>query len=228
MNNSVLRDLLKEYDQKRTYFIRDAENRKTELYKSNPKLQQIDETLSKISIESAKSILQKNSKDILNNLKKEIENLKAEKENILKSINISEDYLTPNFECKICNDTGYVFKDGKNIMCNCLKQKIYNIEYNQKNINNIETQTFENLDVNLFSDKVEEKKYNSNISPRENISDIKKIAENFVNNFENPETKNLIFSGGTGLRQNISIKLYSKQFNKKRKNCYVSNSSSYA
>lgn len=200
MNNSILKDLLKEYDQKRTYSIRDAENRKKELYLSNPKLQQIDDELSKISIESAKSILQNNSKDTLNSLKEKIEELKKEKKNILKSINISEKYLNPNFECKICNDTGYIFKDGKNIMCNCLKQKIYNIEYNQKNINNIENQTFENLDINLFSDKIDEKKYNSNISPKENISDIKKAAENFVNNFDEPETKNLIFSGGTGLR----------------------------
>ncbi|MBR3259709.1 MAG: hypothetical protein IKG09_03035, partial [Mycoplasmataceae bacterium] len=78
MNNSILKDLLKEYDQKRTYSIRDAENRKKELYLSNPKLQQIDDELSKISIESAKSILQNNSKDTLNSLKEKIEELKKE------------------------------------------------------------------------------------------------------------------------------------------------------
>ena len=199
MNNSILNDLLKEYDQKRTYSIRDAENRKIELYKSNPKLQKIDDELSKISIEAAKSILQSNSEEILKKLKDQIEKLKTEKENILKSINISEKYLSPSFECNICKDTGYVLEDGKSIMCNCLKQKIYNIEYNQKNINNIESQTFENLDINLFSDIIDEKKYNSNISPRENMADIKKAAEDFVENFDNPETKNLIFSGGTGL-----------------------------
>ena len=199
MNNSVLKDLLKEYDQKRTVSIRDAENRKNELYLSNPKLQEIDNKLSTISIDAAKSILQNNSKDTLETLKKEIEKLKSEKENILKSINISESYLYPKFECNICKDTGYIFKDGKSIMCNCLKQKIYNIEYNQKNINNIENQTFENLDIYLFSNEIDEKKYNSNISPRENISDIKKASEDFVLNFDSPNTKNLIFSGGTGL-----------------------------
>ena len=199
MNNSVLKDLLKEYDQKRTDCIRNAENRKLDLYKSNPKLQKIDDDLSKISINAAKSILQNNSDEILANLKEQIEKLKLEKENILKSINISEDYLYPKFECNICKDTGYILKNGKSIMCNCLKQKIYNIEYNQKNINNIENQTFENLDINLFSDKIDEKKYNSSTSPKENMADIKKAAENFVENFDRPETKNLIFSGGTGL-----------------------------
>ncbi len=199
MNNSILNELLKKYESKKLASIRDAENRKKELYLSNPKLQQIDDKLSNVSINTAKLILQNNSKESLENLKKEIENLKQEKNIILKSLNISEDYLLPKYDCKICSDTGYIFENGKSSMCNCLKQEIYNLEYNQKNINNIDNQTFNNFNINLFSDKVDEKKYNSNISPRENIIDIKKAAEYFIENFENSETKNLIFTGGTGL-----------------------------
>lgn len=199
MNNSILNDLLKQYDQKRLLHFRDAENRKKELYLSNPNLQEIDDKLSNISINTAKEILKNNSKETLENLKKEIENLKEEKSNILKSINIPDDYLSVKYDCDICKDTGYVFENGKSLMCNCLKQQIYNLEYNQKNINNIDNQTFDNFNINLFSDKADEKKYNSSISPRENISDIKKAANDFILNFENSDTKNLIFSGGTGL-----------------------------
>ena len=90
-------------------------------------------------------------------------------------------------------------------MCNCLRQKIYNIEYNQKNENIINSQNFNNFNINLFSDEINKKKYNSNISPRENIKDIKDAAINFINNFENENTKNLLFTGGTGLRENISF-----------------------
>ena len=90
-------------------------------------------------------------------------------------------------------------------MCNCLKQKIYNVEFNQKNNNIIKNDTFNNFNINLFSDKKDEKKYNTSISPRENILDIKNAAINFINNFEDENTKNLIFSGGTGLRKNISF-----------------------
>lgn len=199
MNNSILNELLKKYEIKKLSSIRDAENRKKELYLSNPELQELDNKLSKISINTAKLILQNNSKESLDNLKKDIENLKKEKNKILKSLNISEDYLLPKYDCKYCQDTGYVFKDGKSTMCNCLKQEIYNLEYNQKNINNINNQTFSNFNINLYSDKIDEKKYNSNISPRENIIDIKKASEYFIGNFENDETKNLLFTGGTGL-----------------------------
>lgn len=199
MNNSILNNLLKEYEQKRLEYSRDAEKRKKELYLSNPELQEIDNKLSSISINTAKAILKNNSSEYLNNLKNEIENLKLEKSKILKSINIPDDYLSIKYDCNICKDTGYIFENGKSLMCNCLKQKIYNLEYNQKNTNNIDNQTFDNFNINLFSDNVDEKKYHSSISPRENISYIKKSIEEFISNFDNPEIKNLIFSGGTGL-----------------------------
>ncbi len=199
MNNSILNDLLKQYEKTRLNNIRDLEKRKKELYLSNPKLQQIDENLSNLSINTAKAILQNNSKNNIDNLKIEIEKLKKEKQQILKSLGLSMDYLQPLYDCKICKDTGYVFENGKTFMCNCLKQKIYNIEYNQKNENIIKNQTFSNFNINLFSDEINQKKYNSSISPRENILDIKEAAINFISNFDDENTKNLIFSGGTGL-----------------------------
>ena len=208
MNNSILNDLLKQFEQKRLNNLRDVENRKKKLYLSNPKLQEIDDKFRDISINTTKIILQKKPKNILNDYMNEIEKLKKEKENLLNSLNIPKDYLLLKYDCNICKDTGFVYENGKSIMCNCLKQKIYNIEYNQKNINNIDNQTFNNFNISLFSDKIDEKKYNSNISPRDNIIDIKNAAENFILNFDNVETKNLIFSGGTGLRKNISFKLY--------------------
>ncbi len=199
MNNSILNDLLKQYEQKRLRHLRDTETRKKELYLSNPKLQEIDDKLSNISINTAKEILKTNSQNSLEKLKKEVEFLKKEKENLLKSLNIPQDYLSVKYDCNICKDTGYIFENGLSVMCNCLKQKIYNLEYNQKNINNIDNQTFNNFNINLFSDKPDKEKYSTDISPRENILDIKKAAEIFIQNFDHPEEKNLIFSGGTGL-----------------------------
>ena len=199
MNNSVLNDLLKQYEKIRLKNTYELENRKEELYLSNPKLQQIDDELNTLSINTAKSILQNNSKEYLEELKLKIENLKTEKQKILKSLGLPKDYLKPFYNCNMCKDTGYVFGNGKTSMCNCLKQQIYNIEYNQKNENIIKNQIFDNFNINLFSDEINEKKYNSNISPRENIIDIKNAAIDFINNFDNEDTKNLIFSGATGL-----------------------------
>ena len=199
MNNSILNDLLKQYEKTRLNNMHDLENRKKELYLSNPKLQEIDEKLSSLSINTAKSILQNNSAESLSTLKENISKLKQEKEKLLKSLGLSLEYLEPFYNCNLCKDTGYILNNGKTSMCSCLKQKIYNIEYNQKNENTIKNQTFDNFNINLFSNEVNEKKYNSKISPRENITDIKNAAINFINNFDDENTKNLIFSGGTGL-----------------------------
>ena len=84
-------------------------------------------------------------------------------------------------------------------LCSCIKQKIYNIEYNRSNIGNVNKENFETFDLNKYSDEVYEEKYSSKVSPRENIKVIKEIAENFIKNFENPDEKNLLFCGYTGL-----------------------------
>ena len=60
MNNSVLNDLLKQYEKIRIKNTYELENRKKELSLSNPKLQEIDDKLNSISINTAKLILQNN------------------------------------------------------------------------------------------------------------------------------------------------------------------------
>ena len=114
MTNSILNDLLAKYEKVRINNIHDLEHRKQELYLSNPKLQEIDDKISKLSIDTAKLILKNNSENSLNNLKNEINNLKNEKANLLKSLKLPSDYLSPKFNCSICKDTGYVFENRKN------------------------------------------------------------------------------------------------------------------
>ena len=103
------------------------------------------------------------------------------------------------YECSKCKDTGYVLDDGKSAMCSCLKQQILNIEYNNSNIGNLDRENFKKFNLNLYSDEVNEEKYGSDLSPRENIKVIGKEVKKFIKNFDDPNEKNLLFSGGTGL-----------------------------
>ena len=72
-------------------------------------------------------------------------------------------------------------------------------EYNKSNISSLENQNFDTFNLNLFSDVIDEKKYNSALSPKQNIEKIKEISENFIKNFDSFEKKNLLFTGNTGL-----------------------------
>ena len=95
--------------------------------------------------------------------------LKKEKENILTAIGPKANSILPHYECAHCQDTGYVKQDNQTQMCNCLKQKIYDIEYNKSNMNSLEKQNFENFNIQLYSTDINPEKYQSDISPRENI-----------------------------------------------------------
>jgi len=197
MNNDVLDSLLRDYDQKRIRAELDLEKRKNSLYKLIPELQEIENEINSYSIN--------NAKNILNNIKSSdyslrIEKLKNKRKELLEKNNISENYLKPFYECKICKDTGYFLDNNyRTNMCNCLRQRILNISYNQSNMSNLKKENFLTFNENKFSDEVDIAKYKLNISPRKNIINIKQKCLSFVENFDDPNSKNLLFTGNTGL-----------------------------
>jgi len=212
MRANDLETLIAVYEQKRRREEYDLDNRKKELYKKIPRLEEIEDEINKISINKTKSILIYGLTDSLNT---EYENnlykLKKEKEEILKKENIDDTFFKIKYDCEKCKDTGYIsFENKKTEMCSCLKQKLINASYNKSNLSNLQNENFANFDSNKFSDEVDIEKYKINFSPRANINAIKNASINFVKNFENTETKNLFFTGNTGLRKNIYDKLYSK------------------
>lgn len=198
MNNSNLKILLNEYDKKRLQAELNLENKLNKFYLKNPDVANINDKINRISIEISKTILLNKNSDKLKKLNFELENLKKEKQKFLKNLNISDDFFKPNYSCKLCNDTGYLINENST-MCTCLKQKLLNIQYNKSNISSLESENFDNFNINLFSEKVDEQKYNSNISPKENLEKIKNISLNFIESFDNPQEKNLLFTGNTGL-----------------------------
>ena len=202
MANELLNSLLKEYEKKKLNAELKAEKRKDDLYEKFPKLKEIEDELNSFAINTAKNILKNgNKKEEQEELKNKIAILKQKKENIFKELNIPTDYLKPLYECKICNDTGYI-TDGnyKTTMCSCLKQRLLDYSFNKSNMSNLDKENFSTFNPNIFSDEVDVAKYRFNISPRKNILNIKDKCIEFVENFDNPNYKNLLFTGSTGLR----------------------------
>ena len=200
MSNQILNSLLKEYEQKKLKAELDLEKRKEELYQKIPELEKIENELNHFAIQTARNILSDSSSS-LDDLKQKVDILKYRKACILQEANLPNDYLKPIYECPICKDTGYIMgKDYKTIMCNCLKQKLLDFSFHKSNMSSLDKENFDTFNENLFSDEVDVSKYQFNISPRANIKNIKQRCIDFVNQFDNPESKNLLFSGNTGLR----------------------------
>ena len=206
MDNKLVKQLLTEYSEKRQKAIDLSNQKKQDLLDSNPKLSELENKISQLSIQITKSIINSDSKEkskLITSLKKDLNSLIKEKNMIIKNLCSSTDFLEPNFECKLCKDTGFVKKSDKSIMCSCLKQKIYDISYNKSNICNLEQENFDKFDQRIFSPKPNKELYKSDLSPRENMLFLKEKAENFINNFDDVNEKNLLFTGNTGLRKNF-------------------------
>ena len=132
--------------------------------------------------------------NLLAQCREDINSLKEQKQNFLKMHNIPESDLEIQYECPICEDTGFL-KNGEK--CNCFKQALINEYYKMSNISkNFKTQNFNTLDLSLFSDDIIPE---LNISSKQNILEISAICEMFVQNFTKDNEENLLFYGDTGL-----------------------------
>ena len=217
MSDSTLNILLKEYEKKKTVADMNFEKAKEDFYASNPEIAELNEKLNSTALAISKESLN-NEQELVDKLKKDFNELKNKKEKLLKSKKIPKSAIEPAYECNICHDTGFVTLDNqKTELCNCMKQKIFDIQFNKSNIGNLEKENFDNFNLDLYSDKIDKEKYNASISPRQNILNIKNIALNFVENFDNPEEKNLLFSGSTGLGKTFLSNCIAKEILLKKK-----------
>lgn len=195
----TIKKIEREYEYKRNEANRIFIAEKKSLYENNPRLSELDSEIRKIGIQSAKLALSNNSEDKIlakQNLEKQLSFYINEKENILNRLNIR---LEPKYSCLKCNDTGYINTKNGSEMCYCMKQKLINEAYNNSNMHNLQNENFDNLDLSLFSDIPNPNMYKSNISPKENINKIISISKDFINNFEDTNEKNLLFTGTTGV-----------------------------
>lgn len=226
MSNPILKDLLKEYEKKRCIANSDYEHKKEIFYQSNPNLEQINSQINTLAILISKETL-KNNQSQIDILRKEFNKLQKQKEIILKELNLPENFFSPNYECKLCNDTGYIIDENrKSVLCNCIKQKLFNIKYNSSNIGDLDKENFSTFDISLYSTEINKEKFKASISPRVNIENIKKIAEQFINNFDSPEEKNLLFIGNTGLGKTFLSNCIAAELLKKEKTVLYQSSSS--
>lgn len=199
MNPDILKNIEREYEQKRTLAEKNTEYLKNKIYEEHPKLAEIDSLIKNLGIEASKATLMANDdekKEILDTLSIKIEELKKEKEKILNNTGVS---LKPNYECDKCKDTGYITTNYETEMCSCMKQKLIDISYNKSNLYRLKNENFANFNEDLYADTPNIEKYGINVSPRENIIKIKKSALEFIENFESTNQKNLLFTGTAGV-----------------------------
>lgn len=201
MNRDIHSIIAREYERRQKLSADIAAQRKEELYSRIPRLQEIDDRINQIGIKYNRLILTANggTSEILSQLSQNIRQLSDEKSQLLKNSGIRPEYFEPPHQCPKCGDTGYITDSTGSRRCSCYKQQIISHLFSKSNIGHAGEECFEKFNELLYPDEVDQSKYGIAISPRENINRIKNTCIEFTDNIDNPEQKNLFFSGRTGV-----------------------------
>ncbi len=114
MNNKILKRAMARIDERRHY-ADDKARQNLQLALKNPEFNNLFKLQKEQEIELARREAYGEEVNY-----ESINQIKNQQEVILKQLNLNGTDITPNYECKDCNDTGYI--NGS--LCSCLKKEI--------------------------------------------------------------------------------------------------------
>ncbi|MCK9574448.1 MAG: ATP-binding protein [Clostridia bacterium] len=115
--------------------------------------------------------------------REELENIKRKKEQVLHALNINPKDLEPKYNCKLCQDTGYV----NDKMCACLKKAVTNELIKLSGMNLNPDRNFNNVNFGIFSDSV-----------RANMQKIYDKLHTVTQKYPDTKIKSVYIAGNTG------------------------------
>lgn len=185
----------------------DAERRKQEAYSKVPLLAELDAKITLSGIRYARKLLSESNPSDGSALDEEICRLNKRKEALLVAHGLPAAYMKPVFSCPLCEDRGYVTKSsGESVPCSCYQKLYLEQLYAFSNILNDGKTGFDFFDDSFFSDKPNKQKYQVDISPREQILEIKHQCIKFIENFSDKDTPNFYFYGSIGTGKTFMAK----------------------
>lgn len=191
LTNAQYDSLMREYNNKQMRNHQIVIQREEELYRAVPELSQLDDDVSRLSVESIDRLLNGDAAGSAT-LKEKLGDIRKQREILIQEHGYPLDYLTPPYDCPLCQDTGFV--DGKR--CHCFVQASIDLVYSQSHLDDILDQ--ENFDVfsfDYYSKNIVDAK--SGRSSLDFAKDAYETAQNFVQNFST-EGGNLLLYGDTG------------------------------
>lgn len=201
--NEIYAEIFDEYYIDRKNAERNAEKLKNSLYKSVPRLKEIENEIKIKGVELFKSAVNHGDMQKFEDFKNSCNKLSQERQNILKGLGMDESALEPQYKCKVCKDTGMVATKR----CTCFNKRLAEKYYQLSNLGDIlKKENFDNFNYELFSKNISE----DNISPYDNMKRITKEALFAIENIEN-EPLNMIFYGHSGLGKSYMCNCIAKE-----------------
>ena len=169
--------------------IAELRRREDDVRARAPQYSEIESELQKAGTALVRRVLEKQSN--IDDIRQRIEAIQAKKQDILKSLNLTADYLDELYNCSLCHDTGFT-EDGRRCVCSERLAAKY-IGENSNLTDKMKAQTFERFDFSLFANQPPIK----NKDVLQYAQKIKGIAEDFADNFDKTHG-NLFLLGNAG------------------------------
>lgn len=192
LSNTQYNILMRRYEAKQLKNQHIITNRMQEVYQALPRLLEIDNEISSLSVTQAKKLIDGNE-NALACFHDRLKALTGEKARLLADHGYPKDYFEPPYDCPDCQDTGYI--GGRK--CHCFEQAAIDLVYTQSNIRRIlETENFDNFSFDYYSDE--------QINPATGLSSLATARQavqncrNFIQTFD-ADFCNLFFYGDTGI-----------------------------
>lgn len=180
--------------------------RREKIYSSLPQVKELEEQISREGILLAKASI----KGEEHTPETDIDILAKKRDEIMKQNGYSPDYIYDVYECNKCKDTGYIGTK----MCECMKKEYQKQSLAYSNIAPALLDVdFKDFNIKYYSDTPDE----NGVIPRNQMKYILRKCDEFVDEFEKKDVKNLFFFGSTGLGKTflsaaIAKRIYEKGF----------------
>lgn len=194
--------------------VMEADMRSSEIRIALPEIDDIQRGLQQVGLGISTLFFDHdNTEDKLNELRNKSNNLKAKRSEILVANGYDENAMSPQYQCKFCEDKGYI--EGR--MCNCHKQVLKDImRADISKLAPLDKCTFDNFVLDYYSEMPNE----TGIIPRQRAEKVFDTCRKYAQNFS-LNSKNLLFTGGAGLgKTHLSLAILNVVINKGYYVCY--------
>ena len=189
-NRDNYRRIRQEFEERHLLAMEDAEKREEELHHRFPDLVSIDQALSETGFRilgAASTHSGEKLEEEIRRLKEENLALQSDRASFLQQNGYPADYSSPHYQCRDCQDTGYI---GLN-MCHCMKEALIRAGYESSGIGTLmETQSFETFDPSMQKEDAQ---------AFQTIKDNLAFCRQYASEIPAGQTKNLLLIGATGL-----------------------------
>ena len=177
------------YDEKRQLAVKTAEERRLMIHEQSPAIADIDRALAGTGLKLFRAACEGTDslQERIAEMRRENEALRAKRASLLEMIGYSADYTEAHYECRQCNDSGYL-DDAS--MCPCMKRALAIESFRASGLGDtIDRQTFDNFSLSYYKNDPDAYERMT-----ENLQVLREYADTFT-----PKSANLLLTGGTGL-----------------------------